>query len=72
MFVRWLCEQAQVGVFLAINLHLVLHHPELQPATLGELLHADIHSFHSMDCHLLLPYGLDGEFLACDLSHITY
>lgn len=44
----------------------LFYHPELCQSSLGEVLHAVLHPVHSVDRHLLLLHGVDGEyFLLC-------
>lgn len=50
-----------MGVHLAPHLPPVYHHPQLQQAPLGEVLHGHLHHSHSMDRRVLLPHGVAGE-----------
>ena len=54
--------QSQVGIHLAAHLPPVHHHPQLQQAPLGEVLHAHLRHRHAMDRCLLLPDGVAGEW----------
>lgn len=54
--------QSQVGVHLAAHLPPVRDHPQLQQAPLGEVLHGHLHHRHAVDCCLLLPDGVAGEW----------
>lgn len=54
--------QSQMGVHLATHLPPVHHHPQLQQAPLGEVLHADLRHCHTVDRCFLLPDGVAGEW----------
>lgn len=41
----------------------LFYHPQLCQSSLGEMLHAVFHPVHSVDRHLLLLHGVDGECL---------
>lgn len=51
-----------MGAQLAAHLPPVRHHPQLQQAPLGELLHGHLHHRHAVDRRLLLPDGVAGEW----------
>lgn len=46
---------------VAIAIPTLLYHSKLQQTALGELFYADIHFIHSVDCFVLLFYGVDGK-----------
>lgn len=46
---------------MAVDIRAVCHNSKLQQATLGEVLYADICLVHSLDCPVLLLYGVDGK-----------
>lgn len=41
----------------------LFYHPQLCQSSMGEMLHAVFHPVHSVDRHLLLLHGVDGECL---------
>lgn len=51
-----------MGVHLATHLPPVRHHPQLQQAPLGEVLHGHLPHRHAVDRCLLLPNGVAGEW----------
>lgn len=51
-----------MGVHLATHLSPVHHHPQLQQASLGEVLHGHLHHRHAVDRRLLLSNGVAGEW----------
>lgn len=46
---------------MAIDIRALLHHSKLQQTPLGELVYVHIHLIHSLDCLVLLLYGVDGK-----------
>lgn len=46
---------------MAIDILALYHNSKLQQTTLGEVLYADIHLVHSLDCLFLLLHGVDGK-----------
>lgn len=54
-------QQVQVVDLVASVTASLLHRPKLCKAPLGKILHVVLPSVHSMDRHLLLLHGLDGE-----------
>lgn len=50
----------------------LLYHPKLCQSSLGEVLHAVLHSVHSVDRHLLLLHGVDGEYIwHCEAGNVV-
>lgn len=49
---------------MAIDIPAVYHNSKLHQTTLGEMLYADIHLLHSLDCLVLLLHGVDGKYVA--------
>lgn len=61
-----------MGVHLAPHLSAMHHNPQLQQASLGEVLHGHLRHCHTLDRCLLLPDGVAGEWRHRDhLPHVT-
>lgn len=53
----------EVVVFMALGMSAVLHCAQLHFTSLGALVHGYVCGLHTLDCHLLLPHGVDGKFI---------
>lgn len=58
---RRMVPASEVAAVLARECAAPLHHPQLQPATVGALVPAHLPDVHALDSSVLLPHGLDGE-----------
>lgn len=65
-------KQDQVADLMASAPAALLHRPKLCQASLGEILHALLHTVHCMDRSLLILHGLDGKFLFAVILLLLY
>lgn len=62
---------SEVAAVLARECPAPLHHPQLQPATVGALVPAHLPDVHTLDSSVLLPHGLDGETRVSTLASLN-
>ena len=60
-----------VAAVLARECPASLHHPQLQPATVGALVPAHLPDLNALDSSVLLPHGLDGETRVGTLAYLN-
>lgn len=51
-----------MAALMAATSAALFYHPKLCQSSLGEMLHAVLLVVHSVDRHLLLLHGVDGEY----------
>ena len=68
---RWMVPASAVAAVLARECPASLHHPQLQPATVGALVPAHLPDLNALDSSVLLPHGLDGETRVGTLAYLN-